>query len=133
MRPEMTMFLIETALKGNKIRTRRSSGIYDLGIFNPTHQWPKYQSRPGMMDRPMFEGHKTYPHLSRPGAGGATFVLASHVAAPVAVVGTSVVGASLVTDAYSVLEPENVNEKRSFWMGLSAAMSGGFSMGGQVW
>lgn len=94
MKPEMTMFLIETALRANRVRTQRSSAYYDLGIINPMNQWPKYQRPLGMMDRPAFEGHKTYPHLSRPGAGGAaaTLLLRKAVLYPLGAVGLVALG-----------------------------------------
>ncbi len=49
-----------------------------------------------------------------------------------ALVAGSVLGASAIVDQYSVFEPQNVNEKTSFWQGFAAALSGGFSMGGGV-
>ena len=52
--------------------------------------------------------------------------------APAAIVGASVIGGTVVHQGYSTLEPENVNEKTSFWQGFAAALSGGFSMGGGV-
>lgn len=98
MKAELTMFLFESAMKANKIRTQRSSGLYDLGIFNPMNQWPKYQRSPGMMDRPAFEGHKTYPHLSRSGTGGAFAAIFARKAIlyPLGAVGLTVLGYDLL-------------------------------------
>ena len=58
-------------------------------------------------------------------------------ATPVALVGAAIVGGSMlaanaITDAYSTFEPENPNEKTSFWQGFAASLSGGFAMGGGI-
>lgn len=37
-----------------------------------------------------------------------------------------------VVEQYSKFEPENPNEKTSFWQGFGAALAGGFSMGGGI-
>jgi hypothetical protein len=66
MKQEMAMFAMEIALKGSKFAYDDLTGF---GFFNPYHQFPKSQPKLAYMDRPLFEGHKTYPHLSRPAMG----------------------------------------------------------------
>ncbi len=126
MKQEMAMFVMEVALKGSKFAYDDVTGF---GFFNPYHQFPKSQPKLGYMDRPLFEGHKTYPHLSRPGMAQGSLLALNSAAAPIAIVAASAAGASAITTTYGSLEPGNVNEKQSFWMGLSAALTGGFSMG----
>ena len=61
---------------------------------------------------------------------------AARYAAPIGVA-SAVVGASYgiskaTTNAYSKFEPQNPNEKTSFWQGFGATLAGGFSMGGGI-
>ncbi len=130
MKQEMAMFAVELAMKGSKFAL--DSGALQYGIFNPYNQFPSAPRKLAYMDRPLFEGHKTYPHLSRRATASMSLLALNSAAVPVAVVGTSVVGATILHSSYSSLEPENVNEKTSFWQGFAAALSGGFSMGGGV-
>ncbi len=130
MKREMAMFVAESALKGTKFAY--DTGVLQFGFFNPYQQFPSAPRKLAYMDRPLFEGHKTYPHLSRP-ARASMALLSINAAAPViAAAGTSVLAATAVHESYSSFEPENVNEKTSFWQGFAAALSGGFSMGGGI-
>lgn len=124
------MFAVEVALKGSKFAF--DTGALQYGFFNPYHQYPSVPRKLAYMDRPLFEGHKTYPHLSRPIRANMTLLALNKTMAPAAIVGASVIGGTVVHQGYSTLEPENVNEKTSFWQGFAAALSGGFSMGGGV-
>jgi len=49
-----------------------------------------------------------------------------------AVVTASAVVSESVVEQYSKFEPENPNEKVSFWQGFGASLAGGFSMGGGI-
>ncbi len=130
MRQEMALFAVEAALKGTKVAV--DIGAFQYGFFNPYHQFPKVPRKLAYMDRPLFEGHKTYPHLSRPIRANMALLVLNKTMAPAAIAGVSVIGATVAHQAYGTLEPENVNEKTPFWQGFAAALSGGFSMGGGV-
>ena len=79
MNDKMAMFLFEVAQKGAhmKYKTNIPQSL-SIPIFTPYNQWPKYQPRAPYMDRPLFEGHKTYPQHSRPGFGIALGSLLTH-------------------------------------------------------
>ncbi len=124
------MFVVELAMKGSKFAF--DSGALQYGIFNPYNQFPSAPRKLAYMDRPLFEGHKTYPHLSRRASASMSLLALNSAAAPIAVAAASVAGATVVHSSYSSLEPENVNEKTPFWQSFAAALSGGFSMGGGV-
>ncbi len=132
MKQELAMFVVEAALKGTKVAFDARYG--NLGFFNPYQQFPKFERHRKLryMDRPLFEGHKTYPHLSRPATANMSLLVLNKTMVPAAIAGVSVIGGTVVHQTYSTLEPENVNEKTPFWQGLAAALSGGFSMGGGV-
>lgn len=73
MKSDLALFLVDMTLKGTKLFADESMGF---GFFNPYDQYPKHKPKLGYMDRPLFEGHRTYPHLSRPGFGQALSTVA---------------------------------------------------------
>jgi len=124
----MTLFLVENAIKINRMRSGGTQGPTEFGIINPYKQWPAAPKRLPFMDRPFGPGYSTLPEMSRPGFGPALGFIAARVSpvlVPAAIVGTSYVAADVTTTLYAELEPENPNEKRGFWYMLSGSMNTG--------
>jgi len=96
----MAFFLLEVAQKSVKIQRNRGMSPFDLGVFNPFPQFPKWQhSGLSPMDKHFIRehgsGYKLYPEHTRPGIGGA----AAALLAPTVIPATAVV--SLTAASYA--------------------------------
>jgi len=97
MNDKMVFFLFELAQKGQKIYFDRPVSYYDLGIFNPYNQWPKYKpSGLSPMDKHFIRehgsGYRLHPEHTRPGFGGAALAVLSSTAIPATAITSVVLG-----------------------------------------
>ena len=83
MNDRMALFLFEASTTGYKLYGKRRRTGYDIGFFNPYRQWPKAPRKLAYMDRPLFEGYRTHPELSRGSSAGFAFLARSVVTAPI--------------------------------------------------
>lgn len=114
MNERIAFFLFELAQKGQKIYFNRDPSYFDLGIFNPYNQWPKYKpSGLSPMDKRFIRehgsGYRLLPEHSRPGLGGA----AAAVLAPTVIPAIGVASVALASYGQAelieeVVETENV-------------------------
>lgn len=87
MNDKMAFFLFEVAQKSIKIQRNRGMTLFDLGVFNPFPQFPKWQhSGLSPMDKHFIRehgsGYKLYPEHTRPGIGGAAAALLAPTVIP---------------------------------------------------
>lgn len=122
MNPQMVLFLVENAIKLNRIRKGGSSGPYEFGIINPYKQWPSAPKRLPFMDRPFGPGYSTLPEMSRSGLGPALGVLARPLVVPAAIVTTAVVSTDIeiaLLDEIVSTESVSTSDKIRFMQGVS--------------
>jgi len=122
MNPQMTLFLVENAIKLNRLRKGGHSGPYEFGIINPYKQWPSAPKRLPFMDRPFGPGYSTLPEMSRSGLGPALGILLRPLVVPTVIATTAAVS----TDIEIVLLDEIVSsdsvptsDKIRFMQGVS--------------
>lgn len=87
MNDKMAFFLFEVAQKSIKIQRNRGMTPFDLGVFNPFPQFPKWQhSGLSPMDKHFIRehgsGYKLYPEHTRAGIGGAAAALLAPTVIP---------------------------------------------------
>ena len=116
MKSDLALFLFDMALKGTKVFADESMGF---GFFNPYDQYPKHRPKLGYMDRPLFEGHKTYPHLSKPGFGQALGTVA---------LGTAKRVAPIASGALTIKAQKELAEEKGF-VPSGSSPGGSFSFG----
>ena len=114
MNDKIAFFLFELAQKSVKIHRNRGMTPFDIGVFNPFPQFPKWQhSGLSPMDKHFINehgsGYRLHPEHSRPGLGGA----AAAVLAPTVIPAIGVVSVALASYGQSelieeVVETENV-------------------------
>ncbi len=89
MKLEMAKFLFEQATRRYGYRVPDELTLMGLAQKAPINPLaPK--AKPAFMDRPMFEGHKTHPELSRPGFAPAMAAMLSHPVGAVIAIGIAV-------------------------------------------
>lgn len=114
MNEKMAFFIFELAQKGSKIYFGRDPSPFDLGIFNPYNQFPKWKpSGLSPMDKRFIKefgtGYRLLPEHSRPGFGGALFAIAKSAALPAVAATSVVVGSALQAEAIEeIVETESV-------------------------
>ncbi len=110
----MAFFLFEVAQKGSKIYFDRDPSPFDLGIFNPYNQFPKWKpSGLSPMDKHFINehgsGYRLHPEHSRPGFGGAAAALLSPTVVPaIAVTSVALASYGQAELIEEVVETENV-------------------------
>ena len=122
MNPQMTLFLVENAIKLNRLRKGGHSGPYEFGIINPYKQWPSAPQRLPFMDRPFGPGYSTLPELSRPGLGPALGFLLRPFVAPAAILTTAVLSTDIESELIEeIVSTESVptEDKIYFLQGVS--------------
>ncbi len=121
MNPQMTLFLIENAIKLNRVRKGGHSGPYEFGIINPYNQWPSAPKRLPFMDRPFGPGYSTLPEMSRSGFGPALGYIARPFVVPLAVSLTYAITADIEASLiHEVVQTESVpsSDKITFLQGV---------------
>ncbi len=93
MNDKMAFFLFEVAQKSVKIQRNRGMTPFDLGVFNPFPQFPKWQhSGLSPMDKHFINehgsGYRLHPEHSRPGLGGAAAAVLAPTVIPAIAVGS---------------------------------------------
>lgn len=122
MNPQMVLFLVENAIKLNRMRSGGTQGPYEFGIINPYKQWPSAPKRLPFMDRPFGPGYQTLPEMSRSGFGPALGVLVRPLVVPAALVTTAVLSTDIeivVLDEIVSTESVPASDKIRFMQGLS--------------
>ena len=122
MNPQMVLFLVENAIKLNRMRSGGTQGPYEFGIINPYKQWPAAPKRLPFMDRPFGPGYQTLPEMSRSGFGPALGVLARPLVVPAALVTTAVLSTDIeivVLDEIVSTESVPTSDKIRFMQGVS--------------
>lgn len=87
MNDKLAFFLFEVAQKSVKIQRNRGMTPFDIGVFNPFPQFPKWQhSGLSPMDKHFINehgsGYRLHPEHSRPGLGGAAAALLAPTIVP---------------------------------------------------
>lgn len=122
MNPQMVLFLVENAIKLNRIRSGRTQGPYEFGIINPYKQWPAAPKRLPFMDRPFGPGYSTLPEMSRPGLGPALGVLVRPLVVPAVITTTAVLSTDIeiaLLDEIVSTESVPTEDKIYFLQGVS--------------
>jgi hypothetical protein len=109
MNEKMAFFLFEVAQKTVKIHRNRGMTPFDIGVFNPFPQFPKWKhSGLSPMDKHFINehgsGYRLHPEHSRPGLGGA----AAAVLAPTVIPAIGVASVALASYGQAELIEEVV-------------------------